>query len=129
MKDNEFTKDFKDEDYLDDEKVEKAIQYQKDKEVITQRKEELKDNEYAKDFKDEDYLNDDKVELAKVKAEKDVLATGKENHNASEENQDEDMNTGETGKGNKITYNEVMASIRQKNSENAPKQKVYTRQK
>ncbi len=129
LKDNEFTKDFKDEDYLDDEKVNKAIQDQKNKEVITQRKEELKDNEYAKDFKDEDYLNDDKVELAKVKAEKDALEAGKETHNASEENQDEDMDTGEAGKGTKITYDTVIASIRQKTNENTPKQKVYTRQK
>ena len=132
LKDNEFTKDFKDEDYLDDEKVNEAIQVQADKETIAERKEELKENEYAKDFKDEDYLNEDKCELAKVKKEKDDLEATKDKVDASEDNKDDeaesDMNTGDqTDKPSK--YSEVIAGIRQETSKATPKQKVYTRQK
>ncbi len=132
LKNNEFTKDFSDEDYLNDEKINEAIQNQENKEVIATRKEELKDNEYAKDFKDEDYLNDDKVENVKLKQENEDLQAGKENHNASDESNDEDdpeMNTGEAeAKGKQSNYEEVMASIRQETSK-PRSQKVYTRQK
>jgi len=69
LKDNLYAKDFTDEDYLDDSKVELAKTQKINSETIEARKEELKDNEFAKDFTDEDYLSDDKVELAKVKAE------------------------------------------------------------
>ncbi len=132
LKDNEFTKDFKDEDYLNDEKVNEAIQAQTDKETIAKRKEELKDNEYAKDFKDEDYLNEDKCELAKVKKEKDDLEATKDKVDASEEDKDDeaesDMNIGD--KDDKPSeYSEVIASIRQETSKATPKQKIYTRQK
>ena len=124
LKDNKFAKDFKDEDYLDDEKVEKAIQDQKDSETVAKRKEELKDNKYATDFKDEDYLNDDKVELVKVKQEKDTLESKKDKVDASKNIDEEDMETGDTSKG---SYKEVIASIRKNRNENSKKQKIYTR--
>ncbi len=132
LKDNKFTKDFKDEDYLDETKVEKAIQDQKDSETVATRKEELKDNEYAKDFKDEDYLNDDKVELVKVKKDNDDLKAGKETHNASDEDDDEaetEMNTGDSDDEKETPYQTVMATIKQDTSQNTSKQKVFTRQK
>ncbi len=129
LKDNEFTKDFKDEDYLNDEKVNEAIQAQADKETIAERKEELKDNEYAKDFKDEDYLNEDKCELAKVKKEKDELEAKKDKVNASEDDEAEsDMNTGDAD-DKPSDYSTVIATIRQETSKATPKQKIYTRQK
>ena len=128
LKNNEFAKDFKDEDYLNDEKVEKAIQDQKNSETVVERKEELKDNEYAKDFKDEDYLNDDKVELAKVKQEKDELAKKKDKKTATKENEDkEDMNTGDPDDDKDKSYKEVMASIRKDKKESRDKQTVYER--
>jgi len=99
LSENEFAKDFTDEDFLDEEKVTKAIQDKKDSELLAERKEELKENEYAKDYSDEDYLNDDKVELAKVKKEKDELEAKapQEEINASvEEEPKVDMATGET---------------------------------
>ncbi len=73
LADNKFAKDFTDEDYLDEEKVAKAIQDQENAKVVAERREEMKENEYATDFTDEDYLNEDKVELAKAKKENDVL--------------------------------------------------------
>jgi len=133
LKDNKFTKDFKDEDYLDETKVEKAIQDQKDSETVEKLREELKDNEYAKDFKDEDYLNEDKVQLVKVQKENDELKAGKENHNASDEEGDPEMNTGDEVEGDaekkKNDYDKVIATIRQETSKNATKQKIYSRQK
>lgn len=129
LKDNAHTKDFTDEDYLDDEKVSKAIQDQKNAEIIEQRKEELQENDYAKDFSDEDYLNDDKVELAKVKKEKDELKATSETEpvKASEETQ-EDMITGKIDEENsQESYDEVMASIRKENTEKRETQKVYKR--
>ena len=132
LKDNEFTKDFKDEDYLNEEKVSQAIQDQKDSETVATRKEELKDNEYAKDFKDEDYLNDDKVELVKVKKEKDDIVADKEAINASEndEEADPDLEIGDKNndKG-ETSYQKVIASIRQNANQQSSKQKVITRQK
>ena len=131
MKDNEFTKDFKDEDYLNEEKVSQAIQDQKDSETVATRKEELKDNEYAKDFKDEDYLNDDKVELVKVKKEKDDIVADKEAIIASETDEtDPDLVIGEKNndKG-ETSYQKVIASIRQNANQQSSKQKVITRQK
>ena len=66
---NEFTKEFKDEDWLNAEKIEEAKNLQAKKEKIEANKIALKDNEYAKDFSDEDYANDDKVEKVKLQAE------------------------------------------------------------
>ena len=136
LKDNKFTKDFKDEDYLDETKVEKAIQDQKDSETVATRKEELKENEYAKDFKDEDYLNDDKVKLVKIQKENDELKAGKEAHNANadadgdgEGEDDPEMNTGDADANEETPYDKVMASIKQETSKNTSKQKVYSRQK
>ncbi len=82
LSDNEFAKDFSDEDYLDEEKVAKAIQDKKDSEVVAERKEEMKENEYATDFSDEDYLDETKVELAKTKLENDVLKAAAEEGDA-----------------------------------------------
>jgi len=127
LKDNPFTKDFTDEDYLNDETVEKAIQDQKQEELLDSRKEELKENEYAKDFSDEDYLNDDKVELAKVKKEKDELEATKEPEKIeASDKTDEEMDTGNSDE-TKDGYSEVMASIRKENKEKRNSQKVYTR--
>ena len=67
---NEFVKEFKDEDWLNAEKIEEAKTLQAKKEKIEANKLALKDNEFAKDFTDEDYANDDKVENANLKAEK-----------------------------------------------------------
>lgn len=67
---NEFTKEFKVEDWLNAEKIEEAKNLQAKKEKIEANKIALKDNEFAKDFSDEDYANDDKVENASLKAEK-----------------------------------------------------------
>ena len=66
---NEFTKEFKDEDWLNAEKIEEAKNLQAKKEKIEANKIALKDNEYAKDFSEEDYANDDKVEKVKLQAE------------------------------------------------------------
>jgi len=66
---NEFTKEFKDEDWLNAEKIEEAKNLQAKKEKIEANKIALKDNEYAKDFSDEDYANEDKVEKVKLQAE------------------------------------------------------------
>ena len=66
---NEFTKEFNDEDWLNAEKLEEAKQLQVKKEKIEANKEALKDNEFAKDFTDEDFANDDKVNSAKLQAE------------------------------------------------------------
>jgi len=65
---NEFTKEFKDEDWLNAEKIEEAKNLQAKKEKIEANKTALKDNEYVKDFSDEDYANDDKVEKVKLQA-------------------------------------------------------------
>ncbi len=128
LKDNDFAKDFSDEDYLDDEKIAKAIQDQEDSQTVAERKEELKDNEYVKDFKDEDYLNEDKVELAKVKAEKDELAKTKDKKTAKKEN--DDMNTGASNDNDEGTpYEKVIANLRQKNKETYKSQTVYERKK
>jgi len=124
LKDNEYAKDFTDEDYLDDEKVEKAIQDQKDSETVAERKEELKENEYAKDFKDEDYLNDDKVELAKVKQEKDELAKTKNKQIAKKEEKEEDMTIGNDN-DKETDYDKVVASMRKQKKEQFKSQKVY----
>ena len=134
LKDNEFAKEFKDEDYLDDEKVAKAIQDQKDAEVIAERKEELKDNDYAKDFSDEDLLNDDKVELAQIKKEKDELEAKvepeKEEIEASEETEEKPEPEMETGNSDesKDDYKTVIASIRKDSKEKKDTQKVYTKE-
>lgn len=76
LADNEFVSEFKDEDYLDETKVEEAKtakadaeKIEADKLVVAERKEEMKDNDFASDFSDEDYLNEDKVENAKLKKE------------------------------------------------------------
>ena len=129
LKDNDFAKDFTDEDYLDDEKVEKAIQDQKNSKTVEERKEELKDNDYAKDFKDEDYLNDDKVELAKVKQEKDELAKKKDKKTAKKDNENaENMNIGDAnGEDKEKSYQEVMASIRKDKNESRDRQTIYER--
>jgi len=66
---NEFTKEFKDEDWLNAEKLEEAKNLQARKEKIQANKEALKDNEFAKDFTDDDYANDDKVSNVKLQAE------------------------------------------------------------
>lgn len=129
LKDNSFVKEFTDEDYLNEEKVAKAIQDQKNAEIISTRKEQLKDNEYAKDFSDEDYLNDVKVELAKVKKEKDALEAKTESEKETiiaSEKEDEEMSTG-TVKDKKDAYQEVIASIREENKIKRDTQKVYTR--
>ena len=120
LSDNEFAKDFSDEDYLNEEKVAKAIQDQEDAKVIADRKEELKDNEYAKDFTDEDLLNDTKVELAKVKKEKDELEANKDKtpeeiKAAKKEEEEEELPTGDSDK--KDEYAEVMASIQKDNTQ------------
>jgi len=137
LQDNEYAKDFTDEDYLDDEKVAKAIQDQKDAEVIAERKEELKDNEYASDYTDEDYLNDDKVELAKVKKEKDELEVEANKETTTTTDLEEVVASTEaepqmeTGNGNvdeeKEHRSNVMASIRKDNTDNRTSQKVYER--
>lgn len=128
LKDNEFTKDFSDEDYLNEEKVAEAIQSQENAKVIAERKEELKDNDYAKDFSDEDLLNDDKVELARVKKEKDELKAKvpTEEIQASEETPEPEMDTGDAEA--ESTSKEIMASIRKENTETRDSQKVYERQ-
>ncbi len=127
LKDNDFAKDFSDEDYLDDEKVAKAIQDQEDSKTVAKRKEELKDNEYIKDFKDEDYLNEDKVELAKVKAEKDELAKIKDKKTAKKKDEKSDnMNTGDST-DDETPYEKVIANVRQKNKDNYRSQTVYER--
>ena len=95
LKDNEFAKDFTDEDYLDAEKVEKAIQDKKNAEVVATRKEELKDNEYAKDFSDDDYLNDTKVELAQVKKQADELKAKLPKEKKEASANEDPMNTGD----------------------------------
>jgi len=129
LSENEFAKDFTDEDFLDEEKVTKVIQEKKDSEALAVRKEELKDNEYAKDFTDEDYLNDDKVELAKVKKEKDELVANapKEEINASvEEEPKVDMETGETEEVDEgKAYKDVMASIRKDRDENREIETIF----
>ena len=130
LQDNEYANDFSDEDYLDEEKVEKAIQDQKNAETVAERKEELKDNEYATDFTDEDYLNDVKVELAKVKKEKDELKAKvpAEEINASEEEEEEDEPEMDTGDSESESDSEtVMASIRKDNTNHRGTQKVYER--
>lgn len=66
---NEFAKEFKTEDYLDDNKIQAVKAQQERKETLSKIKEELKANAFAKDFTDEDYLNADKVENAKLKQE------------------------------------------------------------
>ncbi len=73
LSDNEFAKDFSDEDYLDEEKVANAIQDQENAKIVAERREEMKENEYVADFSDEDYLDETKVELAKTKKENDEL--------------------------------------------------------
>ncbi len=126
LKDNDFAKDFTDEDYLDDEKVEKAIQDQKDSETVAKRKEELKDNEYAKDFKDEDYLNDVKVELAEVKQEKDVLAKTKDKKTAKKDDEiDDDMEIGDKDDKKETPYQKVCASMREQKTKTHASQTVY----
>jgi hypothetical protein len=128
LKDNEFTKDFTDEDYLDDEKVEKAIQDQKNTETIAQRKEELKDNEYAKDFTDEDYLNDDKIELAKVKKEKDEIEKLKDKKTATKEDEEEeDMSTGEAN-DKETDYDKVIADVRKQKTKTYTSQIIYEKE-
>jgi hypothetical protein len=67
---NEFTKEFKDEDWLNAEKIEEVKNLQAKKEKIEANKELLKENEFAKDFSDEDYANEIKVENAILKADK-----------------------------------------------------------
>jgi hypothetical protein len=66
---NEFTKEFKDEDWLNAEKIEEAKKLQTRLEKIQANKETLKDNEFAKNFTDDDYANDDKVVNVKLQAE------------------------------------------------------------
>jgi len=133
LEDNEFASEFKDEDYLDEEKVAKAIQDKEDSEIIATRKEELKENEYAKDFTDEDYLNEDKVELAKVKAEKDELkakvSENKEEIKAEkeEEKAEENLDTGKEEK-DENKFGTVMAEIRKQKAEARESQTVITKE-
>lgn len=134
LKDNTFAKEFTDEEYLDDEKVAKAIQDQKNADetakVVADRKEELKDNEFAKDFSDEDLLDDTKVELAKTKAENKELKAkvpdeDPEKIDASLK-QDEDMSTGNPE--GELSYEEVMATVRKDKNEKKDKNiKVRTK--
>lgn len=127
LKDNPFIIDFADEDYLDDEKVAKAVQDKTDADTLATLKEELKDNSYAKDFTDEDYLNTDKVELAKVRKEKDELEAKPEPEKIeASEKIDEEMDTGAVV-DEKDDYSKVIASIRKDNTEKRHTQKVYTR--
>ena len=96
-KDNEFTAEFKDEDWLNEDKINEAIAKKEKAEIIVKNKEELKDNEFAKDFSDEDYANADKVELAKLKADNKALqekikkeeAEKKENEEVNASKEDE----------------------------------------
>jgi hypothetical protein len=91
-KDNEFTAEFKDEDWLNEDKIQEAVVNQEKKTLIAKNKEELKENEFAQDFSDEDYANETKVELAKVKAENKALKDKQETEEA-EEKQEEDKET------------------------------------
>lgn len=125
LKDNDFAKDFTDEDYLDDDKIAKAIQDQKDSETVAERKEELKDNEYAKDFTDEDYLNDDKVELANVKKEKDELAKTKDKKTAKKDDKEEDLEIGDKDENTETPYEKVCASMRDQKTKTYSSQTVY----
>ena len=148
LRDNEFAKDFTDEDYLDEAKVAEAVKAKEDAKVIADRKEELKENEYAKDFTDEDYLNEDKVELAKVKKEKDELealkektpeeleaieakakakADAKAKAEAEGEGEEAPMPTGDANGEGTETYEKVMASIRKDKEKEKTTQKVYVR--
>jgi len=89
---NEFTKEFKNEDWLNAEKLEEAKNLQARKEKIEANKENLKDNEFAKDFTDDDYANDDKVNAVKLQAElkiKDEKIKELEAQIPSEETKDE----------------------------------------
>jgi len=127
LKDNEFVKDFTNEDYLNDEKVNKAIQDKTDADLVAQRKEALKDNEYAKDFKDEDYLNDDKIELAKVKKEKDELEASKSKETVTATiKKEEEMATGDTTPKTDA-FETVMASVREQKNKNKETPKIYKR--
>lgn len=126
LKDNQFAKDFTDEDFLNKEKVTKAIQDKENAELVEKRKEELKENEYAKNFTNEDYLNDDKIELAKTKKENDELKANKEEVVASTQEDTTDMNTGDASETDS-KYESVMASYREAKKKEYTTQKVYTR--
>ena len=96
-KDNEFTAEFKDEDWLQAEKIQEAVTKKETAELIAKNKEDLKENEFATDFSDEDYANETKVELAKIKAENKVLKdkVPAEPEEKVEANKEEDLDTGE----------------------------------
>lgn len=129
LKDNTFAAEFSDEDYLDDAKVAQAIQDKTNAEIIASRKEEMKDNKYATDFTDEDYLNEDKVELAKVKVEKDELATKVPVIATVKPVKEEPMVTGvkTTDEDTDKDAKSVMKSIREANKEGREVQTVYKR--
>lgn len=130
LKDNAYVKEFSNEDYLSEEKINKAIQDQKNAEILISRKDALKDNDFAKDFSDEDYLNNDKVELAKIKKEKIELEAKipqtKEVIVASETEKVVPMPTG-TPDVTENSYDEVMASVRKESKEKRDAQRVYKR--
>jgi len=130
LKDNTYAADFTDEDYLDDAKVEKAIQDKANAEIIASRKEELKDNKYVADFTDEDYLDETKIELATVKAKNDELAAKVPEEEVVATVKDEETTTMVTGAKTDEDANEnpvesVFASIRKQNKDAREGQKVY----